>query len=239
MTKGKMSIPILLLLLASTTPIAHSYLHPTTRRIQPRTTPTSPPSTAYQQRRCPPDGPTVRVPVVLPTSIVSHLAAAIEDDVDVVNDDTLDFDWREAGDKLFIDDERPVILFDGVCKFCNGSVNYALDNDSKGHFRFASLQSTIGRALLLRSGKLTDDLSSIVVVSSTQSYFKSDAVLFIASRLDGNAYLPFVGRWSVYVPRMMRNVVYNFVSRNRYRFGESDSCRVDLMDFEDRFVPDP
>jgi len=163
-----------------------------------------------------------------------RLTAAADEDTDLI-----DFDWKEASDKVFIDDERPVILYDGICKFCNGSVNYALDNDSVGKLRFASLQSTIGQALLLRSNRKTDDLSSIVVVTSTQSYFKSDAVLFIARRLDGNAYLPFVGRWSKFVPGVMRNVVYDFVSRNRYRWGESDSCRVDLMEFEDRFISDP
>jgi len=156
-----------------------------------------------------------------------------------VDADELDFDWREAGDNVFREDARPVVLFDGVCKFCNGSVNYALDNDSVGRLRFASLQSRIGRALLLRSGKDTTDLSSIVVVTSAESLFKSDAALYIASRLDGNAYLPFIGRWSRFVPSGLRNVVYDFVSRNRYRFGESDSCRVDLMEFDDRFVPEP
>lgn len=119
-------------------------------------------------------------------------------------------------------------------------MNYALDNDSRGVFRFASLQSNIGRALLLRSGKEKDDLSSIVVVTQKESFFKSDAVLYIASRLDGNAFLPFIGRVSWVVPGMLRNLVYSAVSKNRYRFGgEYDSCRVDLMDFEDRFLDDP
>jgi len=237
------SFPILLLLLLSTTPITYSYLHTTTnaitRRIQPRTSSTTPSSSAAtvvnRQHRLP--NTRSRNSIVVPVIGRSHrrLAAAVEDSAE----DLLDFDWQEASDALFIDDERPVILYDGICKFCNGSVNYALDNDSKGKFRFASLQSTIGRALLLRSNKKTDDLSSIVVVTSAQSYFKSDAVLYIARRLDGNAYLPFVGRWSTFVPKMMRNVVYDFVSRNRYRWGESDSCRVDLMEFEDRFISDP
>lgn len=140
---------------------------------------------------------------------------------------------------MFEECERPVVLFDGVCKFCNGSVNYVLDNDSGGQFRFASLQSSIGQALLLRSGKTTTDLSSIVVVTPADSYFKSEAVLYIASRLDGNAYAPFIGRWSRFIPGMLRNLVYDFVSKNRFRWGENDSCRVDLMEFEDRFVVDP
>jgi len=166
-----------------------------------------------------------------PTSIA---ASAPED---LINN--LDFDWKEASDNVFIDDKRSVILFDGICKFCNGSVNYALDNDSVGQFRFASLQSKIGQALLIRSGKDANDHSSIVLVTEEKSYFKSDAVVRIASKLDGKAFLPIFGKASRLVPTALRNIVYDFVGRNRYRFGVEDTCRVDGEEFESRFLPDP
>jgi len=83
-------------------------------------------------------------------------------------------------------------------------------------------------------------MSSIVVVTKEESYFKSDAVLFIAGRLDGNLYVPLIGQFSWIVPSFLRNMVYGVISQNRYKFGgEHDSCRVDLMDFEDRFLDDP
>lgn len=40
---------------------------------------------------------------------------------------------------LFETDTRPVILFDGVCNFCNAYVNTIIDYDPEGKFRFASL----------------------------------------------------------------------------------------------------
>jgi predicted DCC family thiol-disulfide oxidoreductase YuxK len=147
-----------------------------------------------------------------------------------------DLDWKALAKDVFSGkDKRPVILFDGVCNLCNGGVNFALDNDSIGRFRFASLQSTVGKALLLRSGKKANDISSIVLVTKEKSFFKSDAVLRIATGLDGNLTFPIVGRVGRVVPPFMRNVVYDFVANNRYRFGESDQCRLDFGEFDDRF----
>ncbi|XP_024516609.1 DCC family protein At1g52590, chloroplastic isoform X1 [Selaginella moellendorffii] len=85
---------------------------------------------------------------------------------------------------LFASDTRPVILFDGVCNLCNGGVNFVLDRDPRARLRFAALQSNAGRALLERSGRSRDDISSIVLVEKQRSYIKSEAVLRIAHYLD-------------------------------------------------------
>ncbi len=115
----------------------------------------------------------------------------------------------------------------------------ALRHIAAGSFRFASLQSTIGKALLVRSDKRPDDISSIVLVTEEKAYFKSDAVLRIASKLDGNILLPIAGTAGRIVPTFIRNTVYDFVAENRYRFGESDQCRLDFGEFDDRFVEEP
>jgi len=151
-----------------------------------------------------------------------------------------EFDWEAIGNDVFKTDKRPVILFDGICNLCNGGVNFALDNDSIGSFRFASLQSTIGKALLIRSGKETNDFSSIVLVTEEQSYFKSDAVIRIASKLDGHPAFPVVGAAGQVVPSFVSNFVYDFVAKNRHRFGESSNeCRLDFGEFDDRFFDEP
>ena len=108
-----------------------------------------------------------------------------------------------------------------------------------GHFRFVSLQSKIGQSLLLRSGKAANDISSIVLVTQDTAYFKSEAVIRIASKLSGNALIPLITRVGPFVPSIMKNAIYDFVARNRYRFGESDQCRLWDDSFEDRFIPDP
>ena len=150
-----------------------------------------------------------------------------------------DFDWKSYAKSLFTEDKRPIILFDGVCSLCNGGVNFAIDHDSVGKFRFASLQSKAGQTLLMRSGKKPNDISSIVLVTPDKAYFKSDAVLRIAQKLDGNPLLPVVGTIGPFVPGFIRNRVYDFVADNRYRFGEADQCRMDFdNEFGSRFVTD-
>jgi len=145
--------------------------------------------------------------------------------------------------KLFQKDSRSIILFDGVCNMCNGWVNVVLDWDPQGKFRFASLQSEVGKTLLQRSGRAPDDLSSFVLAEKDQSYFKSDAALRVASNLPRG--LPGLtvaaAAASALVPGFVRDGAYDIVAANRYRFmGKRDVCRVgdDRARFEDRFVPD-
>lgn len=165
-----------------------------------------------------------------PSNIPTSLSSTVND---------LQFDWKAVAKDLFQNDKRPIILFDGVCNLCNGGVNFALDHDSVGNFRFASLQSKAGRSLLKRSGKSADDISSIVLVTRDKAYFKSDAVLRIAAKLDGNPILPLAGNLGPIVPGFIRNRVYDVVANNRYRFGQSEQCRLDFdNEFGGRFVSD-
>ena len=71
------------------------------------------------------------------------------------------------------------------------------------------------------------------------AYFKSDAVLRISSNLDGNAIFPVIGTAGRFLPAFIRNTVYDFVAANRYRFGESEQCRLDFGEFDDRFFKEP
>ena len=144
-------------------------------------------------------------------------------------------------DILFQADKRPVILFDGVCNFCNANVNLALDWDPEGRFRFASLQSEVGKALLQRCGRAPTDLSSIVVVEEGRMFTKSEAVLRIAETLPGA--LPGLNvaasAAKFTVPSFLRDAVYDTVANNRYRvMGKRNQCRVGDADFSSRFIPD-
>jgi predicted DCC family thiol-disulfide oxidoreductase YuxK len=59
-----------------------------------------------------------------------------------------------------------IILFDGVCIFCNRFVVYIINHDPKGKFKFASLQSTIGIDILAGKSELSDFQNSMVYISS-------------------------------------------------------------------------
>ena len=145
--------------------------------------------------------------------------------------------------RVFEKDQRPVILFDGVCNLCNNAVNLALDWDPNGKLRFSALQSQVGRALLEANHRRPDDISSIVVVTKHGAYIKSDAILKIAEELTPKGVLPLkpvatLGRYLV--PRFLRDIIYDGVANNRYNvLGKRDQCRFDADGkFEDRFVDD-
>jgi predicted DCC family thiol-disulfide oxidoreductase YuxK len=130
--------------------------------------------------------------------------------------------------------DQPVILFDGVCNFCNGAVNFVLDQDRKEIFRFASLQSEAGRKLLEEHCLPTDSLGSFILIDKGKAYTRSTAALRVLNRL------PWFWKglqlfWIV--PPFLRNAVYNLIARNRYKwFGKREQCRVPTPDIRSRFL---
>ena len=126
--------------------------------------------------------------------------------------------------------DRPVILFDGVCNLCTGSVQFVIERDARKQFRFASLQSPIAEKLLGRR----DDLESMVLVQDGKTYRKSTAALLIAKRLDG--LWPALSVFLV-VPRFLRDAVYDWIGRRRYRmFGKRDVCWTPSPELAERFL---
>jgi predicted DCC family thiol-disulfide oxidoreductase YuxK len=131
-------------------------------------------------------------------------------------------------------DVRPVILFDGICNLCNASVRFVVRRDPTGMFRFASLQSERGRRLLRGNGLPVDDLSSIVLVDDERCYVKSDAALRIVRALRWP--WPVLVVFSI-VPRRVRDCLYEYIARNRYRwFGKQDACEVPRPELAERFL---
>lgn len=129
---------------------------------------------------------------------------------------------------------RHVILFDGVCNFCNATINFVIDHDRANRFVFAPLQSETGRQLLQTNGLDNAKLDSVVLLKNGVVYHKSDAALQIARQLDGPWPLLYVFR---ILPRFLRNFVYDIVARNRYRwFGRRDSCRMPSPELRQRFL---
>jgi predicted DCC family thiol-disulfide oxidoreductase YuxK len=127
-----------------------------------------------------------------------------------------------------------VILFDGVCNFCNTTINFIIDHDPKQRFRFASLQSDAGQQLLRRHHEPTTDFDSVILLKGGKVFHKSDAALEIA--LDLGGLWPLLYGFKI-VPRFVRNAVYDFVARNRYRwFGRLDACRLPTPELRGRFL---
>ncbi len=121
-------------------------------------------------------------------------------------------------------DDRAVILFDGVCRFCNGSVNMVIRHDGKDRFRFAPLQSETGQSLLRQHGIDPANTDSFVLIAGQKAFVKSSAALRVARGLG----FPWSLLWTfIIVPPFIRNAVYDWIARNRYRwFGKMDACMV-------------
>lgn len=123
-----------------------------------------------------------------------------------------------------VNDAAPILLFDGECNLCNGWVQFVLLRESAPVLRFAALQSELGRHILQLHNLPTDRLDTMVLADGSQIYTHSTAVLKLTR------YLRLPWRWAtslLLVPRFLRDIVYKFVARNRYRwFGKTSGCLV-------------
>jgi predicted DCC family thiol-disulfide oxidoreductase YuxK len=173
------------------------------------------------------------------TSVVDQTPPTMSTSMPILDDPKI------VSSKVFSNqDERPIILFDGVCNLCNTAVNLALDWDPNGKLRFAALQSNVGRSLLEANNRNSNDISSIVLVTKNGAYIKSDAVLKITEELTPfSSLLPLkpaaiVGQFII--PKFIRDLIYDGVADNRYNLmGKKDVCRFDADgEFEDRFIND-
>jgi predicted DCC family thiol-disulfide oxidoreductase YuxK len=132
-------------------------------------------------------------------------------------------------------DQRPIVLFDGVCNLCNGLVQFVIRRDPPpARLRFAALQSNAGQQLLREHGLSTVDLDTFVFIEAGVAHVRSTAALRLLKRLG----LPWSLAWcAVIVPRPLRDAVYRWISRNRYRwFGVRESCMVPSAELRSRFL---
>lgn len=126
-----------------------------------------------------------------------------------------------------------IVLFDGVCNFCNRSIQLIIRNDKQGYFRFAPLQSDFASQITgMVPGEIPD---SIVLVENNKTYVKSTAALRIARKMDG--LWPVFYYLGIWVPAFLRDPVYNLIANNRYRwFGKKESCMIPTPEIRNRFI---
>ena len=130
--------------------------------------------------------------------------------------------------------EPYILLFDGVCNLCNSFVQFTIRRDSKNKFKFASLQSESGQALLKKFGLPTDDFDSFVFISGDKYFLRSSAALQVLKELGGV--------WNLFYslkifPRPLRDFIYNLIAKTRYRiFGKRENCMVPTEDIQEKFL---
>jgi predicted DCC family thiol-disulfide oxidoreductase YuxK len=126
-----------------------------------------------------------------------------------------------------------VILYDGVCVFCSRWVRFVAVRDVQRRFRFTAIQSNYGTRLAQAFGIDPRDPDTNAVIHGGVAYFKSDAALTVLSALPGWGWM----RVLHFVPKPLRDAVYNLVARNRYRiFGKYEACFLGDAGFRDRVM---
>ncbi|CAJ1003160.1 MULTISPECIES: thiol-disulfide oxidoreductase DCC family protein [Brevibacillus] len=128
-----------------------------------------------------------------------------------------------------------ILLFDGVCNLCHGAVRFIIPRDPAGQIRFASLQSETARHLLAGHSFLADELRTVVLIDGDRLYTRSDAILRVGRKLNG--WWPLLSSLGLMIPRPVRDCVYNWIARNRYRwFGRKEQCLLPTPEIRKRFV---
>ena len=132
-----------------------------------------------------------------------------------------------------------LVLFDGVCGLCDRLVQFLLEHDRRGVFRFAPLQGPTGKSAVERSGGNPEDLTTFYVWANFRTpharvLVKSDAALFVARELSWPWKGVAVAR---VVPRVLRDALYDLIARTRYRlFGRYEVCLAPRPEFRGRFM---
>lgn len=130
-------------------------------------------------------------------------------------------------------EERGIIFFDSDCVFCSSCVRFIIKNDPKAYFSFASLHSELAQNILKEFGSKQNMLHSIILLENSLVFSESTAVLKIAGRLG----VP----WKVFslllvIPIPIRDLIYRWIAKNRYRWGDSKTCIIPHSIEKDRFL---
>ena len=133
-----------------------------------------------------------------------------------------------------IESLEKIVLYDGVCNFCNSSVKFILKHERSNELKFAALQSDIGREILEEHGEKSTDFDSIILMDEGRLFKKSRAAFRIAKHLK----YPYAAFNVIGVlPAFFTDFFYDLVAKNRYKiFGRSDACMLPSPEMRMRFI---
>ena len=144
------------------------------------------------------------------------------------------YSYRADSRVLAFPDDRPIIVFDGVCIFCSGFIKFVLRHDKSEKFRFVTAQSALGQALYQHYRLDTQVFETNLVIVDGRLHTKLDAFVQVMKRLP----MP----WPLFavlqvLPRFLADRLYDVIARNRYRlFGRTEDCMVPPSRVQTRFL---
>ena len=131
-------------------------------------------------------------------------------------------------------DDQKIVLFDGICNYCNAMVNLAIRNDKKATLKFATLQSETGKNFRRRYN-IPDEIDSVILIENEKFYTYSDAAIRIAKYLRWPAKALYA---LIVIPRFIRQPIYKWIAKNRYKwFGKKEQCVIPTPNVKGRFLP--
>ncbi|MCH7400700.1 thiol-disulfide oxidoreductase DCC family protein [Belliella kenyensis] len=133
-----------------------------------------------------------------------------------------------------IQDKYHIVLFDGVCNLCNDAIDFIIRNDKKNRFKVGALQDDKVKEILKNYQIDESYLDSLILVSADEVYYRSTAALKIAKNLSGLWPLLY---GFIILPRFVRDPLYDWVAKNRYRwFGKKETCRLPTEEEKAKFI---
>lgn len=131
-------------------------------------------------------------------------------------------------------ENRNIILFDGVCNLCNRAVIFIIKHDPEGRFAFASIQSGFAEKLIVDHYPESFDFDSILLFKGSVYFERSDAAMEIARDLRGCRFAFLLLKIT---PKPIRDFFYSIIARHRYRiFGKRSECMIPTQDIQNRFI---
>lgn len=130
--------------------------------------------------------------------------------------------------------DKKIVLFDGVCNYCNDKINFIIKNDKQDVFRFVALQSETGQKIIKYLG-IDASIDSIVLYEPGYAYFiKSEAVFRIIKYLSSAVKLLLVFN---FIPTSIKNIFYDLIAKNRYNwYGKKESCMMLTEEVKRKFI---
>ena len=130
--------------------------------------------------------------------------------------------------------DKKIVLFDGVCNYCNDKINFIIRNDKQDVFRFVALQSETGQKIIKYLG-IDSSIDSIILYEPGYAYFiKSEAVFRIIKHLSSAVKLLLVFN---FIPTSIKNIFYDIIAKNRYNwYGKKESCMIPTEEVKRKFI---
>jgi len=119
-----------------------------------------------------------------------------------------------------------IIFYDAACPLCSRVVRFILKQERDQQLFFSALQGEHARSFLPKKGIYDVDMKTFYLLKKGTMYNRSSAALHL---------IPYL-RWyfSVFmlfwvIPKGLRDLVYDVISKNRYRLFK-DRCELGNID---------